>query len=87
VLKLAFAVNQINETTSNEVYEHLQVRGNEDWLVGGVFNFDKWKAVVDAIANNTALNTLLEAAIASNGWAFATTSSTSRTTRPATAGR
>jgi hypothetical protein len=68
-LKAAFAVNQLNETTSNEVHNFFVFGETSDWLTGGVFDFNKWKAVVDGIANNSTINTLLEAAIA-DGWAF-----------------
>jgi hypothetical protein len=68
-LKAAFAVNQLNETTSNEVYNFFVFGETSDWLTGGVFSFDKWKAVVDAIHNDSTINGLLETAIA-DGWAF-----------------
>jgi hypothetical protein len=41
-----------------------------DWLSGGVFNFDRWRAIVDSVANHATLGPLLDTAIA-DGWAWA----------------
>lgn len=69
VLKTAFAANTLNETTTYEAKNMFVFGATADWLTGGKFDFNKWKAIVDSVANHATIGPQLEQAI-DDGYAF-----------------
>jgi hypothetical protein len=64
-----FGANTINETTSHEMFNIFRFGGTDDW--GGTnFTYERWKAAVDAVADDPTIRPLLDAAVTA-GWAYA----------------
>jgi hypothetical protein len=62
-LNLQNCEDVLNLARTNECMVMWKFGGERDWQTGGRFSFTRWKAAVDAIANNSRTMTALEAAI------------------------